>query len=479
MNWPVGSGAANASRRHYATPTRRCRQRWIVRRRPPPARRCRRSGTGCTSCRCTASRRSVPTVTRSAAASCRRCRCRVACGRAASSSSTAAAHRRRDHADVDDRRRHAKRPAAPARWSSSRCGTRSARHGGADLALTEFHDIVYREAPQPGDAPPPPQAAPAEAAWERDMGAGRRAAVPLLRAHVQRPSHPLRPPLRDRGGRLSRAHRARSAASRRCCSTCFAASARTREVARFEFRAMRPMFDIHPLLRLRRAAVRRQDVPPVGRGPRRLARDGCDRSGQVKRAPGAGSMSATIIDSRIFGNIFSTAAMREVWSDENRTAKYLDIERALAMVQGGLGIIPKEAADEIARNCELSKIDMDKLRGQDRAHRLPDPRRRLADQRALQGQARRVLPLGRDDAGHHRHRDGAADPRRAGAGRAGPGGDRRCAGGAGTQVSRHADHRPQQPAAGHADHLRLQDGQHPRRHRASPRAPGSSCSRAC
>ena len=47
-------------------------------------------------------------------------------------------------------------------------------------------------------------------------------------------------------------------------------------------------------------------------------------------------MAATIIDSRIFGDIFSDARMRQVWSDENRTAKYLDIERALAKVQGEL-----------------------------------------------------------------------------------------------------------------------------------------------
>jgi len=73
-------------------------------------------------------------------------------------------------------------------------------------------------------------------------------------------------------------------------------------------------------------------------------------------------MASTIIDSRIFGDMFSDAAMRQVWSDENRTAKYLDIERALAKVQGELGIIPKEAADEIVKNCELSQIDWVKLK---------------------------------------------------------------------------------------------------------------------
>src|SRR5918993_675379 len=75
-------------------------------------------------------------------------------------------------------------------------------------------------------------------------------------------------------------------------------------------------------------------------------------------------MPSTIVDSAIFGNIFSTDAMRAVWSDENRTQKYLDIEAALARVQARLGIIPQEAADEIVKNCTIDKIDMAKLRQQ-------------------------------------------------------------------------------------------------------------------
>ena len=46
-------------------------------------------------------------------------------------------------------------------------------------------------------------------------------------------------------------------------------------------------------------------------------------------------MSATIIDSAIFQGIFSSDEMRHVWSDENRTQKYLDVEAALAKVQAG------------------------------------------------------------------------------------------------------------------------------------------------
>ncbi len=75
-------------------------------------------------------------------------------------------------------------------------------------------------------------------------------------------------------------------------------------------------------------------------------------------------MAASIIDSTIFQGIFTTDAMRQVWSDENRTAQYVKIERALAIVQGRLGIIPQEAADEIVSHCHIDRIDMARLRQQ-------------------------------------------------------------------------------------------------------------------
>ncbi|MBN8508803.1 MAG: adenylosuccinate lyase family protein [Burkholderiales bacterium] len=72
-------------------------------------------------------------------------------------------------------------------------------------------------------------------------------------------------------------------------------------------------------------------------------------------------MAASIIDSSIFQGIFSSDEMRHVWSDENRTSKYIDIERALAIVQARLGLIPQEAADEIVSHCHLDQIDMARL----------------------------------------------------------------------------------------------------------------------
>src|SRR5690349_12520702 len=73
-------------------------------------------------------------------------------------------------------------------------------------------------------------------------------------------------------------------------------------------------------------------------------------------------MPASLIDSAVFRDIFSTEAMRGVFSDENRVQKYLDFEAALARAQARLGIIPKEAADEICRHCHTGEIDFAKLK---------------------------------------------------------------------------------------------------------------------
>jgi 3-carboxy-cis,cis-muconate cycloisomerase len=67
-------------------------------------------------------------------------------------------------------------------------------------------------------------------------------------------------------------------------------------------------------------------------------------------------------DSLIFRDIFSTAAMRRIFSDRARVQYYLDIEAALARVQGRLGIIPQEAADEIVGHCHAGLFDFAALK---------------------------------------------------------------------------------------------------------------------
>ncbi len=72
--------------------------------------------------------------------------------------------------------------------------------------------------------------------------------------------------------------------------------------------------------------------------------------------------NATTIDSAIYRDIFSTDSMRQVWSDQTRIQRYLDVEKALSVAQGNLGVIPKEAAEEIAKHCDVAQMDFGKLK---------------------------------------------------------------------------------------------------------------------
>jgi 3-methylfumaryl-CoA hydratase len=118
-------------------------------------------------------------------------------------------------------------------------------NGGAEPALTEFHDIVYREAPKAGDVVPPPQAAPAPAKWEKkwvpdDVLLFRYSALTFNghRIHYDRryvtevegyPGLIVHGPL---------------------IATLLLDLLRWQfpdaRVAAFEFRAVRPLFDLHP-----------------------------------------------------------------------------------------------------------------------------------------------------------------------------------------------------------------------------------------
>ena len=70
-------------------------------------------------------------------------------------------------------------------------------------------------------------------------------------------------------------------------------------------------------------------------------------------------MVSSAIDSEIFGNLFGTAEMRQVFADETLIQRYLDVEAALARVQARMGIIPKEAAAEITANASFEQFDFE------------------------------------------------------------------------------------------------------------------------
>jgi 3-carboxy-cis,cis-muconate cycloisomerase len=74
------------------------------------------------------------------------------------------------------------------------------------------------------------------------------------------------------------------------------------------------------------------------------------------------SLASTVFDSALFRDMFGTAEMRDVFSDEALVGRYLEAEAALARAQARVGVVPKDAAETIDLASRSLKIDYDKLR---------------------------------------------------------------------------------------------------------------------
>src|SRR3954451_2445692 len=72
--------------------------------------------------------------------------------------------------------------------------------------------------------------------------------------------------------------------------------------------------------------------------------------------------STTVIDSILFRDAFGTPRMREVFSDFALISRYAEVEIALAKAEARCGVIPQQAADDIARLTDVSALDFDLLR---------------------------------------------------------------------------------------------------------------------
>jgi 3-carboxy-cis,cis-muconate cycloisomerase len=72
--------------------------------------------------------------------------------------------------------------------------------------------------------------------------------------------------------------------------------------------------------------------------------------------------STTVLDSILFRDAFGTSEMREVFSDLALISRYAEVEVALARAEARCGVIPAEAAEEIARRTDVSALDFDLLR---------------------------------------------------------------------------------------------------------------------
>lgn len=73
-------------------------------------------------------------------------------------------------------------------------------------------------------------------------------------------------------------------------------------------------------------------------------------------------MASNMLDSVLFRDSFGTAEMRAVFDDKELIRKYVEVEIALAKAEAKCGVIPQEAAEEIARTCNADSLDFDLLR---------------------------------------------------------------------------------------------------------------------
>lgn len=74
------------------------------------------------------------------------------------------------------------------------------------------------------------------------------------------------------------------------------------------------------------------------------------------------SPASTVLDSVLFRDAFGTPRMREVFSDRTLIARYIEVEVALARAEARCGVIPAEAAEAIARESRLERVDFDHMR---------------------------------------------------------------------------------------------------------------------
>jgi 3-carboxy-cis,cis-muconate cycloisomerase len=72
--------------------------------------------------------------------------------------------------------------------------------------------------------------------------------------------------------------------------------------------------------------------------------------------------STTVLDSILFRDAFGTPAMREVFSDFSLITRYAEVEIALARAEARCGVIPAQAAEEIAKRTDVSTLDFELLR---------------------------------------------------------------------------------------------------------------------
>jgi 3-carboxy-cis,cis-muconate cycloisomerase len=82
-------------------------------------------------------------------------------------------------------------------------------------------------------------------------------------------------------------------------------------------------------------------------------------------------MKGPALDSYLFSPLFSDAEVAEQFSDTQLVRAMLEVESALAIVEGRLGVIPAEAADQIVDVAARMEVDFNRLRSEVKKSGVP------------------------------------------------------------------------------------------------------------
>jgi 3-carboxy-cis,cis-muconate cycloisomerase len=78
-------------------------------------------------------------------------------------------------------------------------------------------------------------------------------------------------------------------------------------------------------------------------------------------------VGARLADSALYSHLWGTAELRAVFDERARLQSWMDVLAALALAQSELGIIPRDAAEGIARHARVEELDLDAVAEETRA----------------------------------------------------------------------------------------------------------------
>jgi adenylosuccinate lyase len=72
-------------------------------------------------------------------------------------------------------------------------------------------------------------------------------------------------------------------------------------------------------------------------------------------------MSAHLVDSSVYGHLWATPELRQLFDDHGRFQSWLEILAALAEAQAEVGLVPADAARAIRDHADVTLLDLNRV----------------------------------------------------------------------------------------------------------------------